>query len=220
MTKTKEWDWEKGFDKRWLEPIDEAFFYAERWKQKGFKDVLDLGCGLGRHAIFFAQNGFNVSASDLSQEAVDYLSNWAEKEALKIKVEKANMIELPYPDQSLDAIFAIHVISHTDTEGIHKALSEIKRVLRPGGEIYFSLCAKESFRWREQRWLIIDENTIQCVDEGPELNIPHFHADKAFLRNALSGFELRQIKLVNAWISDGIEVNRWHYFLNLIRKAD
>lgn len=218
MALTKEWDWEKGFDDRWLEPIEDAWFYADRWKKLGFKDVLDLGCGLGRHAIFFARQGFNVRAFDLSQEAVDCLTKWAAEEKLPMQVEKANMLKMPYPDSSLDAIFSIHVISHTDTEGIHTILSEIQRVLRPGGEIFFSLCAKESYRWNSRQWPMIDENTIQCTDEGPEMGIPHFHADKAFLRDSLCGFKVRQIRLVNSWISDDIEVNRWHYYLNLVKK--
>lgn len=218
MSLTKEWDWEKGFDDRWLEPMEEAWFYADRWKQLGFKDVLDLGCGLGRHAIFFARQGFNVRAFDLSQEAVDYLTKWAAEEKLPVLVEKANMLKMPCPDRSLDAIFSIHVISHTDTEGIRAILSEIQRILRPGGEIFFSLCAKESYRWKSRHWPMIDENTIRCTDEGPEMGIPHFHADKAFLRDSLSGFKIRQIRLVNSWISDDLEVNRWHYYLNLVKK--
>jgi SAM-dependent methyltransferase len=219
MSLTKEWDWEKGFEDRWLEPIDEAYSYANRWKRLGFKDVLDLGCGLGRHAIYFAREGFNVRAFDLSQEAVDYLTKWAAEENLPMQVEKANMLKMPYPDNSLDAIFSIHVITHTDTEGIRTILSEILRVLRPGGEIFFSLAAKECYRWSFKHWPMIDENTLQCTDEGPEKGVPHFHADKAFLRNSLSGFKVRQIQLVNSWISDDIEVNRWHYYLNLAKKG-
>ncbi len=63
-----------------------------------------------------------------------------------MQVEKANMLKMPYPDNSLDAIFSIHVITHTDTEGIRTILSEILRVFAPG-EIFFSLAAKECYRW-------------------------------------------------------------------------
>ena len=36
----------------WLNPSEESFYIADRWKNLGFKSLLDLGCGLGRHSIF------------------------------------------------------------------------------------------------------------------------------------------------------------------------
>jgi len=46
------------------------------------------------------------------------------------------MIDLPYADNSFDSVFACHVISHTDTEGTKKIISEIEHVLKPGGLIH------------------------------------------------------------------------------------
>jgi 2-polyprenyl-3-methyl-5-hydroxy-6-metoxy-1,4-benzoquinol methylase len=43
---------------------------VNRWKDKNYKSFLDLGCGLGRHSLLFAQSGFKVSSFDLSEEAV------------------------------------------------------------------------------------------------------------------------------------------------------
>ena len=39
---------------------------VDLFKRRGFKKILDLGCGTGRHAIFLAQNGFEVYATDIS----------------------------------------------------------------------------------------------------------------------------------------------------------
>ena len=47
--------------------------------------LLDFGCGLGRHAVFFAKSGFSVSAFDLSREGVARLDEWKEQEGLDIK---------------------------------------------------------------------------------------------------------------------------------------
>ena len=66
MTLSKPWNWALSENPAWLEPSDESSAIAERWKNHGVESVLDFGCGLGRHAIFFAQRGFRVSAFDLS----------------------------------------------------------------------------------------------------------------------------------------------------------
>jgi 2-polyprenyl-3-methyl-5-hydroxy-6-metoxy-1,4-benzoquinol methylase len=66
VTETKAWDWTAAKEKVWLEPSEESYYLVNRWKTQGRKSILDLGCGLGRHSILFAKNGFDVSAMDLS----------------------------------------------------------------------------------------------------------------------------------------------------------
>ena len=82
---SKEWNWEINTNDLWLKPSIESYFYVQEWKNKHFKNILDLGCGLGRHAILFAKNGFNVTACDLSEYGVNHLNEWANKENLKIE---------------------------------------------------------------------------------------------------------------------------------------
>jgi len=69
-----------------------------------------------------------VSAFDLSEEATDHLKSWAEKENLSIEIKLADMLNLPYDDNSFDAIFVYHVISHTDSIGIKRIINEMTRV--------------------------------------------------------------------------------------------
>lgn len=118
-----------------MQPSEESYFVAQKWKDKNVKKILDFGCGLGRHSIYFAKQGFQVSAFDLSEEATEHLKAWAEKENLSIDIINADMLKLPYDDNSFEAIFAYHVISHTDSIGVRKIINEISRVLKIGGEI-------------------------------------------------------------------------------------
>lgn len=64
---SKAWDWEKNQSDYWLIPCVESPYLAERWQGKGFLRFLDLGCGLGRHAVYMAKKGFEVTAADLSE---------------------------------------------------------------------------------------------------------------------------------------------------------
>ncbi|MHA2330339.1 MAG: class I SAM-dependent methyltransferase [Candidatus Hodarchaeales archaeon] len=50
--------------------------------------VYDLGCGVGRHTIYFALLGYQVSASDISEEAVKKTKEWLNKKELKADVQQ------------------------------------------------------------------------------------------------------------------------------------
>lgn len=143
MVDSRGWEWEKANKSPWLEPSEDSYFLSNKWLGLGFKNVLDLGAGLGRHSILFAKQGFNVSAIDISDYAINYLKGWAEKENLNIDAMVGDMTALPYTDNSFDCVFVYHAISHTDTIGIKKIINEIERVLRQGGEIYTSMCSKK-----------------------------------------------------------------------------
>lgn len=54
MTDSKEWDWKEEKSSIWVTPSEECYYIANRWRNKGYKDLLDFGCGLGRHSVFFA----------------------------------------------------------------------------------------------------------------------------------------------------------------------
>ena len=176
-----------------LEVYDTCIATAVAWKEAGHKDILDLGTGLGQNAVYFAKQGFNVSALDISDYAVDYLQNWAKEEKLDICVKVGDMHSLPYDDDAFDCVYAYHVISHTDSPGVEKAIAEIERVLRPGGEVYLSFCSKESTVFEKGLWPRLDENTLISQTEA-ERGIPHYYADLGDLKGLLGGFDVGLIK--------------------------
>lgn len=72
--RTKAWDWDRlseGDRAYWGAPAGAVVEFAYRLKREGKRKVYDLGCGLGRHLLFFAQMGFDVCGSDLSEWAVE-----------------------------------------------------------------------------------------------------------------------------------------------------
>lgn len=210
---SKAWDWEKNKDEFWLRPSEESYYLLERWKEKGFENFLDLGCGLGRHSIFFAKAGFSVSSMDLSEFAVDGLNAWAEREKLSVHATCSDMLKLPYEDNSFNCILAYHVLSHTDTSGIVKIISELKRVLKPGGEFYITFCSKQTWSYKKSGYPKIDENTVLKIEDGPENNIPHFYVDEKSLKELLKDFTLISVRQVQDLYVGGRNFDSWHYFV-------
>ena len=188
----------KGFNwATWQSPdlkaLDNTIAMAHMWKDAGHKNLLDLGTGLGQNALYFARQGFNVSAMDISDYAIQYLQNWAKNENLMINAQIGDMRSLPYRDNSFDCIFAYHVISHSDSEGVRKIISEIERVLKPGGEVYLSFCSKETTVYTESHWPKLDNDTLISPTEA-EKGIPHFYADYNDIRELLANFDIGTTK--------------------------
>ena len=59
----------------WQEPAEEIIRLKERLAPEVNPDVLDLGCGIGRHSVPFAESGFNVTAVDSAPDALEILGN-------------------------------------------------------------------------------------------------------------------------------------------------
>ncbi len=196
---SKPWDWKNVKDNHtdsfWLEPAPESYYLVDRWKKTygNAPKFLDLGSGLGRHAIFFAQNGFQVSAIDLSKKGIEESRTWAEKEGLAIDFVVGDMLHPPYGDSTFDCLMAFQVINHTDTEGVINTINEIHRVMKPGGEFYITLASKKAWGW-EQNWPKVDENTKLRMEEGPEWEVPHFYTDYNTIFSLFEKFELTWVQ--------------------------
>ena len=90
-------DWKNIDDKsQWLDPCEESYYYAEKWKREGRHSILDLGCGLGRHSILFAKYGFKVTAMDCSTEALDFLKNYRREQKVDFTIKRADMEKMPF----------------------------------------------------------------------------------------------------------------------------
>lgn len=218
MIKSRGWDWKivKGEKAEiWKNPSWESFYLINYWQDK--KDFLDLGCGLGRHAILFGKNGFNVSCFDISEEAIRKTKEWAEKENLSFDYKIGDMLSLPYEDNSFDCILSMNVITHTDTEGIKKVIKELYRVLRKNGECYLTLASKDAWGFK-QDWPVVDENTKLLMMEGPEYQVPHFYADYNLIQELFKEFTIIDVhQVVNYYQHEDGLSESYHYHL-LIKK--
>ena len=113
-------------------------------KLKG-KKVLDIGCGSGWVTEQFARMGSEVTAIDLTPKAVETTKRRFELFNLKGNILEADAENLPFSDNYFDYVSAWGVLMHTpDTD---KAINEIWRVLKPGGEAGAMMYHKNSFKW-------------------------------------------------------------------------
>jgi len=108
--------------------------------------VIDLGCGNGRHLVALAEEGFKVSAIDISPAAVELSKQWLEEKGLEGDVGVADLHEeiKTYPNASFDAIVAVNSLNYDNNEKFLLALKEINRLLRDKGIFFLVVPSKET----------------------------------------------------------------------------
>jgi SAM-dependent methyltransferase len=125
------------------EPSAAARFAAEAFGAAGIDDVLELGAGHGRDALFLARQGFSVHATDFSEAALDQLRLEARREGLDDRVTAAlHDVRDPLPpaDATVDAVFANLLLNMAfSSEELRSLVAEIRRVLCPGGLFVYAV---------------------------------------------------------------------------------
>ncbi len=96
--------------------------------------VLDFACGSGENGIFAANCGSDVIGIDISPEGVENATNNAHKFNLQdaCKFEEMDGENMSFADQTFDIAVEYGALHHVDLD---KALSELARVLKPGGQM-------------------------------------------------------------------------------------
>lgn len=167
--------------------------------------VLDLGCGLGRNAIAFAQAGFHVTAIDLSPTAISHLQGWARQLDLRIQTLVCDFVEEVFSPESFDIVISINVLYHGYREQLVRAIDNVRHWLKHGGIFYFTCPTRQDGEYGKVK---------ELAPHTFELEPGHLHycADETDLDRLLVGFkQLSRKRREHQWEKDGISrfSSRW-----------
>jgi len=110
------------------------------------KKILDLGCGSGDHALYFKEQGLDVTCIDNSKEMIKICKN----KGLQAEIMDIENLEFKY--NSFDGIWAVTSLLHIPKEKIPQVILNLKNLLKDNGAIH--ICLKEG----EGEGMIIDKN--------------------------------------------------------------
>lgn len=123
--------------------------------------ILDAGCGIGRDAKFFLNNGYDVSAFDASEAMVEMASKLTGKSVLHLLYHEMHF------SNEFDAVFANASLLHTPYEELKGVLQRFHRALRPSGILYASFKYGSSMRQADNRTFFdMNEAKIMPFLEG------------------------------------------------------
>jgi 2-polyprenyl-3-methyl-5-hydroxy-6-metoxy-1,4-benzoquinol methylase len=128
------------------------------------KSVLDFGCGSGYGTALIAEHCFAVVGIDISEEAICYAKEHYSVPRLSFShIAKIEDASLPFAVESFDVVLSFQVIEHIQAVDLY--LSEIRRVLKPGGLVIFSTPDRASRLFSFQKpwnvWHINEYSALQ-----------------------------------------------------------
>src|SRR5438477_8291322 len=190
----------EAWDERWATPEGRADWLVPHpavaglvpvLKARGAQHVLDLGCGVGRHALYFAEHGFAVEAIDGAAAGLDFACREAAARDLRLSLRQADADTLPFSDESFDYVLSWNVIFHGTMGDVGRRLAEIWRVLKPGGLFQGTMLSKRDVQFGRGRAIAPTPSSAAAI---PRRTHPHFYCDAATLVALFAGFELLSLK--------------------------
>lgn len=156
--------------------------------------VLDIGCGEGKDAVFFAKCGYAVTAFDLSEQGIEKAKKLAEHNKVEVRLFKADVFDYSF-DMEYDIIFSsglLHFLPQTKRKELCESM---KKYTANGGinalnvfvQKPFIKCAPDSTKDEEKRHLWYSGELFEyyhdwmfhtCREEIFDCNsggIPHKH---------------------------------------------
>ena len=184
--------WYEGEEYYWgLTPGDFLEELIRLCPPSGEKKVLDIGCGEGKDAVHMAQQGYAVTAFDLTENGIRKTISLAKDRGVKINayVDDINTFSI---DEQFDIIYSTGTVQYLFDENKKAFFDKLSKITRPDGIVYINVFVEKSFLelppdWdkEEKMWRSGElftyfadwkfERIDEIIFEDNSGGIPHYH---------------------------------------------
>jgi len=149
--RAKPW-YEEVFDEDFLRTLPfmtpaqtarEVGFIRETLSPPTGGEVLDVGCGYGRHALELAQQGLRMTGLDLSLPMLIRAADHAQRRGLAVNFVHADMREMTYDGQFDAAYCVLSSFGYFDEETNLRVATAVCRALKPGGRFLLDIINRD-----------------------------------------------------------------------------
>ncbi|WP_229768599.1 class I SAM-dependent methyltransferase [Tissierella pigra] len=115
----------------------------EKYLKPGMK-ILDLGAGTGEYSLYFAKNGFQVTAVELVENHVSQIKEKINEE-MSLEVFQGNAMNISIiEDKTYDIVLCFGPLYHLEKiEDRMKCIEEVKRVCKDNGKMFFAFISND-----------------------------------------------------------------------------
>jgi len=173
-------------------PSKTCFEVLQRMPPDRHLRLLDIGCGEGRNAVFFARNGYEVHAFDISDKGLKKTDQLAREAGVSLHTFQADLNQFRLTE-SFDILFSTGTLHSCDPAVRVELFENLKSFTTEGGLNVFSIFVRKPFiprapdgdanahPWRSGELLTLyhdwriewsAEEIVDCMSSG----VPHQHA--------------------------------------------
>ena len=167
--------------------------------------IVDAGCGYGRNLVHLLRIGCEIFAVDRNPEGVEHVRRLSASLGTALpptNFQDAPVERMPFPDAFADAVLCSAVLHFARDEDHFRAmLSELWRVLRPGGMLFVRLASRIGMDFPRiegglfempdhSHWFLVDEEML--LDLTEELN--------AVLVDPLKTTVVQDLRCMTTWV--------------------
>lgn len=187
------------------EPDEFVTSFAESLGKAKTLRVLDLGCGAGRHLVYFESHGLKACGVDFAQTGLGVAKKRLRGQGLDALLVRGDIKTLPFVDSCFDIVVSTRVIYHQRLEEIRNTILEIRRVLERRGLLLIDLLSTRTHKYGKGARL--EENTF-VEQEGLENDVIHHFSDKQEIQRLFANFKILGLELREREIEGKIR-SRW-----------
>lgn len=151
LKRSKPW-FEEVFDEDYLrtlpfmnpeQTLKEVAFIEDSLHAPAGADLLDVGCGYGRHAIELVQRGLKVTGLDLSLPLLIRAADEAQRRAVSVNFVHADMREMAFERQFDGAYCMLTSFGYFDEDANLRVAEGVARALKPGGRFLLDVINRD-----------------------------------------------------------------------------
>lgn len=127
-----------------LQPNELCYDVLKLYPPNGHVKLLEIGCGEGKDALFFARNGYDVTAFDIAHSAIDKVYRLADRYRVFIKAFRADIKEYRLEDD-FDIIYSSRSLHHMRPDFRKEIITDYQAHMKPNGINALNVYVKKPF---------------------------------------------------------------------------
>ncbi|MGB7156527.1 MAG: class I SAM-dependent methyltransferase [Tepidisphaeraceae bacterium] len=105
---------------------------------RGGQRVLEIGFGSGMTFLNLNEKYREIHGLDLTAD-VNAVASAYRARGVESSLFNGDIVSMPFPDQHFDTVLLISILEHLKADQLAQAMAEVRRVLKPGGQMVYGV---------------------------------------------------------------------------------